>query len=131
MTLQRLYPAIFNMTTPTTRPDLTKQPPTARMCGMCEHQYTGGRICPNCDSDETAPLEEQLAHIARGYCTPDLDLRRTIDRIISANPTTRDETARIIQGEGFDYYKGGRHVAIIHGQERLAIITHPTAPDFN
>lgn len=49
------------------------------------------------------------------------------------NPTTREEVALIVRKYGFEVHKGGCHVAIFRplSTKRIAIITHPTAPDFN
>jgi hypothetical protein len=47
------------------------------------------------------------------------------------NDDTRAEVANVVRNWGFTSYVGGRHVAVMQDGVRLAIITHPTAPDFN
>lgn len=58
-------------------------------------------------------------------------LRQCVNRIDLENPNTREAVAAIVRDEGFDCHVGGRHVAILDDKERIAIVTHPVAPDFN
>lgn len=51
--------------------------------------------------------------------------------IAQYGPSTREVIASIVAGHGFQAHKGGRHVAVIQDNVRLAIITSATHPDFN
>jgi hypothetical protein len=63
--------------------------------------------------------------------SPDLSLQRCVNRLHTVNPKTREDSAHIIRSMGFECHVGGHHVAIIKGKVRFALVTHPTAPDFN
>lgn len=62
---------------------------------------------------------------------PTDELRGLAQLIIQRNDKTRDAVADVVRSWGFRAHTGGRHVAIIAGESRVAIVTHPTAPDFN
>lgn len=62
---------------------------------------------------------------------PSLELQGVVNLVIQRNDSTRLEVVTCIRSWGFGAHCGGRHVAILVGNERVAIVTHPTAPDFN
>lgn len=62
---------------------------------------------------------------------PSDELRGLVSLIVQRNDNTRDAVADVVRSWGFRAHTGGRHVAIIAGEARVAIVTHPTAPDFN
>lgn len=51
--------------------------------------------------------------------------------IVSYGPATRQVTADIIKGHGFEAHTGGHHVAVMQSGVRLAMVTSATLADFN
>ena len=61
---------------------------------------------------------------------PTQRLRDCAAHVDKENRTHREHAANIVKLHGFGVHVGGRHVAILNGTERLAIITG-TDPDWN